>query len=732
MTLRFRIPRGWISLRRWATGALVVVLAAACAAEPEPDRVLILVVDGLRPDYVTAETMPRLNALAESGVRGLAHHAVFPTVTRVNGPAIFTGRLPGGHGLLGNSVYLPEVDSTRTLNMSSAADLRRIDESTGGALLTAPSLGEMLAEQGLTFFAASSGSTGSGTLMNHRGAGAGLIHHELTIPDTLGPIAAELLGPVPEITAGASSVPLVARAIDALLLIGVDRADADVVAAWLTEPDGTAHLRGIGAPETVAVLADVDAEIGRLLDGLAARGLLERTNVLVTSDHGFSTQTGSTSLTGLLVDAGLKESARSTDVVVAGDAIHVRSGGQERVGAIVSLLQRTDWVGPVFTRASGADPEQGTVPGTLSFGVIGWDHERSADILMSPAWTDAENEHGYRGEVLIPGVAGHGSASPWDIRSTFIAAGPAIKAGVTSDIPTGNVDITPTALRLVGAAVPEGLDGRVLEEILVGGPQPASLAGDADFVQASTEVEGVRYEVTAYRLGIRTSSYFSGTDVTRTRAEALRAVPTQAMPVVVTQSDIGDGFYGRQRPFAETTSWLGLYGQGEATELRPASIGWTTAPDDDDPGAAYYDMEVTPPGPLLLFGDVEALSPGAATVVASLPFSLGAGGSERDLALGAARYVVHLDDADTLGCDARITLSDGVRSQVLYRGEPDACDEPHHEVVWAGDLDGDGILDLVTTFSPKYSVYPRRLWLSSLAGPDRLVAEAAAYERTAM
>ncbi|HUF75936.1 MAG TPA: alkaline phosphatase family protein, partial [Longimicrobiales bacterium] len=274
MPQRSMTDRASAAWRRWAArgpALLVALISAACAEEPERDRVLILVVDGLRPDYVTAEIMPRLNALADSGVRAVAHHAVFPTVTRVNGPTIFTGRLPGGHGLLGNAVYLPEVDATRTLDMSSAADLSLIDQATGGQLMTARSLGEMLAEQGLVYFAASSGSPGSGTLMNHRGAGAGLVHHDLTIPDTLGAIVAEVLGPVPEIAAGASSVPLVARAIDALLLIGLDRADADVMAVWLTEPDGTAHARGIGAPETLEVLADVDAEIGRLLDGLAER-----------------------------------------------------------------------------------------------------------------------------------------------------------------------------------------------------------------------------------------------------------------------------------------------------------------------------------------------------------------------------------------------------------------------------------------------------------------------------
>jgi arylsulfatase A-like enzyme len=300
------------------------------------------------------------------------------------------------------------------------------------------------------------------------------------------------------------------------LLIGLDRADADVAAAWLTEPDGTAHLRGIGAPETLEVLGAVDAEIGRLLEGLEARGLRDRTNVLVTSDHGFTTYAGSQSLTGLLVDAGLKESARSTDVVVAGYAVYVREGGDERTRAIVRLLQQTDWIGPVFTRGGAGEPDQGRIPGTLAFSTIGWDHERSADILTSPDWTDDENDFGYRGAVLTSGIAaGHGSASPWDIRATFIAAGPAIKPGVLSDIPSGNVDLMPTALELIGARVPAGLDGRVLDEILVGGPQPASLAGEGAVVQTSAEVEGLLYELTAYRSGIGTSVYFDGTDVSR-------------------------------------------------------------------------------------------------------------------------------------------------------------------------------------------------------------------------
>ncbi len=77
--------------------------------------------------------------------------------------------------------------------------------------------------------------------MNHHGAGAGLVRQSLTIPDSLGPIVETELGPPPEPGQDGASVALVARAVDAVLRIGLDLADADVLAAWLTEPDGTAH-----------------------------------------------------------------------------------------------------------------------------------------------------------------------------------------------------------------------------------------------------------------------------------------------------------------------------------------------------------------------------------------------------------------------------------------------------------------------------------------------------------
>ena len=81
--------------------AVLVVSEAACRGTGDGDtgndanrtglhRHLLIVLDGLRPDYVTRELMPNLYALGQRGVVMNRHHAVYPTVTRVNASSIST------------------------------------------------------------------------------------------------------------------------------------------------------------------------------------------------------------------------------------------------------------------------------------------------------------------------------------------------------------------------------------------------------------------------------------------------------------------------------------------------------------------------------------------------------------------------------------------------------------------------------------------------------------------
>ena len=67
-----------------------------------------------------------------------------------------------------------------------------------------------------------------------------------------------------------------------------------------------------------------------------------------------------------------------------------------------------------------------------------------------------------------PGRGSHVSLSPFDMHNTLVAAGPDFRAGIVSDVPSGNVDVAPTVLHLLGITLPKEMDGRVLTEALKG------------------------------------------------------------------------------------------------------------------------------------------------------------------------------------------------------------------------------------------------------------------------
>ncbi|HLX04235.1 MAG TPA: alkaline phosphatase family protein, partial [Candidatus Binatus sp.] len=76
-------------------------------------RIVVLIVwDGLRPDFVTQRDTPNLFRLAREGVRFDKHHSIFPTLTMVNATALATGAPPGVNGLEGNNFYLPPSAAT--------------------------------------------------------------------------------------------------------------------------------------------------------------------------------------------------------------------------------------------------------------------------------------------------------------------------------------------------------------------------------------------------------------------------------------------------------------------------------------------------------------------------------------------------------------------------------------------------------------------------------------------
>jgi arylsulfatase A-like enzyme len=502
------------SRRQLLGGAIAAALALAWSvgrAQTPPRPVLLIVVDGLRPDYVTRQLMPRLTALGQRGIVFNAHHSVFPTVTRVNSSSMSTGAYPESHGLLGNVVYSEKTFATRGVNTGEYEQLEAMEKAEG-RLQTAPTLGATLQRAGKRFVVFSAGSSGSALLLNHPVYNGAVVNPEFIDPPSLKPHVLDSVGPGP-----AEAVPNNLRnkwMVDAYLSLGSGELKADVTALWFGDPDATAHQKGIGSEVTVQALRFVDAEIGRVEDTLRTRGVLDSTDIIVASDHGFSTQTGTLRLADIVRPFSRPLADGTPDIVVTEGAINFRGAADPaRVAAVVAELQKRPEVGAIFTRAATPGGALGTAPGTLSFDIARWAHPRASAVMVSANWTDERNEAGYPGKTTQAGVAGHGTSSPFDIHNTLIAAGPDFRERATSRVPTANVDLAPTILTLLGIPIPASMTGRAITEGLRTGP---SVAG----IQVSETTERARsadgsYDVIAHLSTAAGHRYLDFTEVHR-------------------------------------------------------------------------------------------------------------------------------------------------------------------------------------------------------------------------
>ena len=94
---------------------------------------------------------------------------------------------------------------------------------------------------------------------------------------------------------------------------------------------------------------------------------------------------------------------------------------------------------------------------------------------MSFKWSDGFNENNVQGLVYSSsgksGDGQHGSIGLTEQRSVFIGYGPDFKENNFVANPTGNIDITPTIVQLLGIEPNDDFDGRIVKEGLIGNSQ---------------------------------------------------------------------------------------------------------------------------------------------------------------------------------------------------------------------------------------------------------------------
>jgi predicted AlkP superfamily pyrophosphatase or phosphodiesterase len=456
------------------------------------NRTLIVFFDGLRPDYITREQMPNLFAFKTDACYSRNHHSVFPTVTRVNSSSYATGSYPGTHGLLGNTVYFPEVNQAKAIG-TSYSDLSKVGKATSDQLLTAVSLGEVLGSAGQKMMVFSSGTTGQAFLQNHKVNGA-IVNPDLILPESFKPQVISEIGKAPDENESSDN----ARhkwITDAILKYGLADDGPLISAIWFSDPDGAAHSHGIGSDEAVESIRYVDSQFGRIMDALASKKLTRKYNVIISTDHGFVSHIGKVSLADFLIGMGVKKDKNSDDVLVAEGAIYVKDHNKKVIQQIVSGLHQQEWVGAVFTKGAKKGDDKGWVDGTLSFDAIHYDHPRAGDILVAVDWNDQKNKKGFAGTSYAGGVAGHGGSSPYEIGIAMFAKGPDFKKSFTGNLPTSNVDITPTVLGIYNLPIPAQMDGRVVSEFFVNSKSTGKQA-HAETIQALKVYPWGRYKVT--------------------------------------------------------------------------------------------------------------------------------------------------------------------------------------------------------------------------------------------
>ncbi len=253
------------SIRRGLSAALAVlsvIVTAACTqpTPPEPGErpkpLLLISIDGARHDYLDHADTPAIDRLIESGLIADSMQHVFPTKTFPTHYSLVTGRHPGTHGVVANSMWDPRRDRNERFSLGNREAVEDGYWYQGGEPIWVTAQAQGLTAA--TFF----------------WPGSEARIHRIR-PSFWKPYA----GDTPH-------AERIAQILDWLDKPAAER--PDLLTLYFSRVDSTGHRHGPLAEPVIAALEDVDRHLGDLLDGLDQRGLLGAMNILLVADHGMS------------------------------------------------------------------------------------------------------------------------------------------------------------------------------------------------------------------------------------------------------------------------------------------------------------------------------------------------------------------------------------------------------------------------------------------------------------
>jgi arylsulfatase A-like enzyme len=531
---------------------------AAAQTPPRPHNVVLFVADGLRPGMVNERTAPTMTALMAEGVRFTNTHSLFPTFTTANASGLATGHQLGDTGDFSNNIYVGfplQPSGAVVAPLENNRVLGEVDEHFGGDYLNEETI--LKAARGAGFSTAAIGKLGPVLIFDHTERSG---QHTVIIDDVTGhstgiPLsdevkqrltAAQLPLRTPERGDNAKPGTNVANVVQqawltdvvtkALLPMFKERGKPFVIVFWSRDPDATQHgqgdsplrlVPGINGPTSLAAIRNADDCLARLLSALKEQGLDGNTDIVLTSDHGFSTISKESATSwaatqsykdvpaGLLppgfvaIDLahalGLKlyeangteaepgthpshaligDDPKKPAIVVAGnggsDLIYLPTGDKQLAAKIVGLLSQQDYTSGIFV-----DDALGKIAGTLPLSAIAL-----KGAAVTPVPSIVVNFRSFSTGCADPTACGvevadttlpqgqgmHGSFSRADTRNIMGARGPSFRQHFESGAPASNADLGRTIAHLLGLKIADKgqLTGRVLGETLPNGAMPSA------------------------------------------------------------------------------------------------------------------------------------------------------------------------------------------------------------------------------------------------------------------
>jgi len=400
-------------MRRAILLALLCFVAAACsgvaprAADTARTPLILVSIDGFRADYLARGRTPTLAALAADGVRAEALKPAFPTLTFPNHYTLVTGLYPDHHGIVNNRMTDPAFEHGFVYKEQATIDDPRW---WGGEPLWVSA--EKQGVRSATMFWPGSTVAIAGVRPTYWKPFDGKVAPDARVDQVLAWL----------------DLPAARR--------------PRFLTLYFEQVDHEGHEHGPESAEVDAALADVDAALARLVDGLRARGRLDATDLVVVSDHG-QAATSPERRTYLDDIVPLADVDVANYGILAGIEPHAGKTAEIERALLRPHPHMQCW-------------RKGEVPARLHYGT----HPRIPSLLCLAEHGGNITSHGYddKGGHYSPGEHGYDNDDP-AMRALFVARGPDFRRGAV--VPEfDNVDVYPLLAKLLGVA-PRPNDGDV-------------------------------------------------------------------------------------------------------------------------------------------------------------------------------------------------------------------------------------------------------------------------------